>query len=98
MLRQPIADVAERVGVARQIDAVAQRRGGFCAGGDDRQVENGERKHGLKLVRDIRRTKGPIAQIRRASATMARSQAMQAVGWIVTNPHKNHMPTLLLLD
>jgi len=29
MLGQPVADITQRVGVARQIDAVAQRRGGF---------------------------------------------------------------------
>ena len=40
MFGQPVADIAERVGVARQIDAVAQRRGGLGAGGDDREVED----------------------------------------------------------
>jgi hypothetical protein len=45
MFGQPIADIAERVRVARQIDAVAQRRGGPGAGGDDGEVEDGERNH-----------------------------------------------------
>ena len=29
MLGQPVADIAQRIGMARQIDAVAQRRGGL---------------------------------------------------------------------
>ena len=33
--------------MARQIDAVAQRRGGLGAGGDDGKVEDGERNHGV---------------------------------------------------
>ena len=47
MFGQPVADIAQRIGVARQIDAVAQRRGRFGAGGDDGEVEDGERDHGL---------------------------------------------------
>src|SRR4051812_23952464 len=42
----------------RQIDAVAQRRGGLGAGGDHREVENGKRDHASKLVPHLRRTKG----------------------------------------
>src|SRR3954468_23365084 len=79
MLGQPIADVTERIGVTRQIDTVAQRCGRFCACRDDRQVKNGERKHGFKLVRDARQTKGLIAQIRRASAATARTTS--SVPW-----------------
>ena len=44
---QPVADIAQRIGVARQIDAVAQRRGGLGAGGDDGKVEDGKRNHGV---------------------------------------------------
>ena len=40
MLGQPVADIAQRIGMARQIDAVAQRRGGLGAGGDDGEVED----------------------------------------------------------
>ena len=40
MLGQPVADIAQAIGMARQIDAVAQRRGGFGARGDDREVED----------------------------------------------------------
>src|SRR6267143_2011760 len=69
MLRQPVADVAQRVSVAHQIDAVAQRRGGLGARGDDGEVEDRERNHGNKLVRYSRPTKAPLTQIRRASAT-----------------------------
>ena len=46
MLGEPVADIAERIGMARQIDAVAQRRGRLGAGGDDGEVEDGERDHG----------------------------------------------------
>ena len=46
MLGEPVADIAKPIGMARQIDAVAQRRGGLGAGGDDGEVENGERDHG----------------------------------------------------
>jgi hypothetical protein len=70
MFGQPIAGVAQRVGVARQIDAVAQRRGRFGARGDDRKVEDGERNHGFNLVRRFGLTKGPDAQIRRASVSL----------------------------
>ena len=66
MLGEPVADIAEAVGMARQVDAVAQRRGGFCAGRDDGEVENGKRNHRDKLVWGISRTKAPMAQIRRA--------------------------------
>ena len=45
MLGEPVADITEAICMARQIDAVAQRRGGLCLGGDDGKVENGERKH-----------------------------------------------------
>ncbi len=45
MLGEPVADIAEAIDVARQIDAVAQRRGGFGCCGDDGKVEDGERKH-----------------------------------------------------
>jgi len=40
MLGQPVADIAEPIDMARQIDAVAQRRSGLGAGGDDREVED----------------------------------------------------------
>ena len=59
MFGQPVAGIAERIGVARQIDAVAQRRGGLGAGGDDGEVEDGERNHGAKLVRHFQADKGP---------------------------------------
>jgi hypothetical protein len=42
MLGQPVADIAEFIDMARQIDAVAQRRGGPGAGGDDREGEDGK--------------------------------------------------------
>ena len=58
MFGQPVADIAQRIGMARQIDAVAQRRGGLGAGGDDGEIEDRERNHGDKLVRPGRRTKG----------------------------------------
>ena len=40
MLGEPVADIAEPIDMARQIDAVAQRRGGLCACGDDGEVED----------------------------------------------------------
>ena len=43
MFGQPVADIAQAIDMARQIDAVAQRRGGFGACGDDREVEDGKR-------------------------------------------------------
>ena len=59
MLGEPIADIAEPIDMARQIDAVAQRRGGFGAGGDDGEVEDGKRDHGDKLVRRVRGAQRP---------------------------------------
>ena len=66
MLGQPIADIAERIDMARQVDAVAERRSGFGASGDDGEVENGERNHGRKLVCVRSATKALTAQIRAA--------------------------------
>ena len=68
MFGQPVADIAERVGVARQVDAVAQRHGGPGARGDDGKVEDRERYHGANLVPWRGRTKGRPVQIRRAPA------------------------------
>ena len=60
MLGEPVADIAELIGMARQIDAVAQRRGRFGGGGDDRQVENRKRDHdAVNVVRPIGATKAP---------------------------------------
>ena len=40
MLGEPVADEAEPIDMARQVDAVAQRGGGFCACGDDGKIED----------------------------------------------------------
>ena len=40
MLGKPVADIAEPIDMARQVDAVAQRRSGFGTGRDDGKVEN----------------------------------------------------------
>ena len=40
MLGEPVADIAEPIDMARQVDAVAQRRGRLGAGGDDGEVED----------------------------------------------------------
>src|SRR6266404_5331000 len=80
MLGEPIADVAELIRVARQIDAVAQRRRGFGAGGDDGQVEDGERNHRPYLVHGIRPTKGFGTQIRRAGEAERRPSKRAKLG------------------
>ena len=80
MFGEPVADVAERIRMARQIDAVAQRRGRSGARGDDGEVENREWNHGANLVRRAKPTKGPAAQVRHAPA--ARVPAVpDAGGW-----------------
>ena len=66
MLGQPVADIAQRIGMARQIDAVAQSRGGPGAGRDDGEVEDGERDHRHKLMCQAGRATGPDARIRAA--------------------------------
>ena len=66
MLGEPVADIAELIDMARQIDAVAQRRGGPGAGGDDREVEDGKWDHGANLVWRAGATKTPAVQIRPA--------------------------------
>jgi hypothetical protein len=93
MLGQPVTDIAQRVGVARQIDAVAQRRGGFGTGGDDGEVEDRERNHGAKLVCDIGRTKGRLAQIRRASGS-AEARGLKPARWddIIVTSHYLMLP------
>ena len=40
VLGKPVADIAEAIDMARQIDAVAQRGGGSGACGDDGEVED----------------------------------------------------------
>src|SRR4051812_22600101 len=50
MLGQPVADVAQRIGMTGEVDAVAQGGGGSGAGGDDGEVEDGERDHGGEVV------------------------------------------------
>ena len=40
MLGEPVADIAEPIDMARQVDAVAQRRGRLGACGDDGKVED----------------------------------------------------------
>ena len=66
MFGQPIADIACYIGMARQIDAVSERRSGFCARGDDGKVEDRKRYHEPNLVRRIGPTKGGLAQVRGA--------------------------------
>ncbi len=66
VLGEPVSDIAEAIDMARQVDAVAQRRSGFRACGDDGKVEDGKRNHRDKLVRGVSRTKAPMAQIRGA--------------------------------
>src|SRR4051812_4489163 len=78
MFGEPVADVAERIGMARQIDAVAQRRGRSGTRGDDGEVENREWNHGANLVRRAKQTKGAAAQIRHAPA--ARVPAVSGSG------------------
>src|SRR6266851_2391167 len=80
VLGQPVADIAQRIRMARQIDAVAQRRGGLGAGRDDGEVEDRERNHEINLVRQIGPTKGRGAQIRRASVSGA-DNYLPKVGW-----------------
>ena len=57
--------------MARQIDAVAQRRRRLGAGGDDGEIEDGKRDHGGNLMRAVGATKARAAQIRRAPAMPA---------------------------
>src|SRR5258708_33603831 len=80
VLGQPVADVAERVRVARKVDAVAQRRGRLGAGGDDGKVEDREWNHGNKLMRYLRPTKAPAAQIRGAWVTAGETVWIWQVG------------------
>ena len=69
MFGEPVADIAQPIHVARQIDAVAQRRGGLGARGDNGEVEDGKRDHRVKLVRRGETTKAPAAQIWPAKAS-----------------------------
>src|ERR1700692_785898 len=85
MLGQPVADIAQRVGVARQVDAVAQRRRRLGAGGDDGEVEDGKRDHRSNLVCWTGRTKGAVAQTRRASAGRGSDSRPRAGGMIFRN-------------
>ena len=62
MLGEPVADIAELVDMARQVDAVAQRGRGPGFGGDDGEVEDGKRDHGCKLIAAAERAMGIIVQ------------------------------------
>jgi hypothetical protein len=56
MLGDPIARVAQRIGVAREIEAVVQGLRGRCGRGHRRKIEDGKRRHGhLVVAGDIRR-------------------------------------------
>ncbi len=46
VLGEPVAGVAEALGLAGKVDAVAQGLGGGAAGGDGHEVEDGERRGG----------------------------------------------------
>ena len=61
MLGKPIADITQIIDVARQIDRIAQRRRRPGAGGDDGEVEDGERDHLAKLVHLDEPTKSGVA-------------------------------------
>ena len=80
MLGEPVADIAEPIDMARQIDAVAQRRGWLGAGGDDGEVEDGKRDHGAKLVRPTGATKSPAVQVRPANGGPAPAKPALKVG------------------
>ena len=45
MLGHPIAPVAQRLDMAREVERVAQRLAGIAALDDRRQIENGKRDH-----------------------------------------------------
>src|SRR5215475_14069706 len=77
MLGEPVADIAEPVDMARQIDAVAQRGGRRRGGGDDGEVEDGERYHGPKLMHGSGPTMGAVG---RAGLTGTRKKANTAGG------------------
>ena len=46
VLGKPVTDIAQAIDMLRQVDAVAQRRSGPGARGDDGEIEDGERNHG----------------------------------------------------
>ena len=85
MLGEPVADIAEPIDMARQIDAVAQGGCGFGASGDDGEVEDGKRDHGDKLVRRPRATKALTAQIRGAPGRTWQAPADELVGRLMTH-------------
>ena len=73
-------EIAETIDVACQIDAVAQRGGRPGAGRDDGKVEDGERNHRNKLVRDVWPTKGRNAQGRPAPSRPERDNGYPICG------------------
>ena len=87
MLGEPVTDIAKPIDMSRQIDAVAQRRGGFGACGDDGEVENGKRDHGAKLVRQTAATKAPGVQIRPAHAGTQQPAGVHMNGTMDSNIH-----------
>ena len=83
VLGKPVADIAEPIDMARQVDAVAQRRGRFGACGDDGEVEDGKRDHGAKLVRQMRGRQRPgRADQARAGGTSGMPDCDHEVGQI----------------
>jgi alkanesulfonate monooxygenase SsuD/methylene tetrahydromethanopterin reductase-like flavin-dependent oxidoreductase (luciferase family) len=50
VLRRPVAGIAQRIDVLRQVDRIPQRLRWRRAGGDEGQVEDGEFGHGEKLT------------------------------------------------
>jgi CubicO group peptidase (beta-lactamase class C family) len=53
MLGDPVADIAEPIGVACEIDTVAQGRRGRRAGRDESKVKDGKRRHRVSAQRPI---------------------------------------------
>jgi hypothetical protein len=48
VLGEPVAAEAEPLGVAREVERVAERLGGVAAGADGGEVEDGERDHAAR--------------------------------------------------
>ncbi len=50
VFRHPVAAVAERLGVAGEVERVGERRGGVPVRSDRREVEDGQRRHGVSAA------------------------------------------------
>src|SRR5215831_13305204 len=104
MLGHPVARVAEPVGELREVEAVAQRLGARMAGGDRREIEDGQRKHarrygifrsGRRGVPQAGRCVGSAGRAQRAAVAAGSAGAVDVSNAVAST---TMLPSMLVID